>query len=70
MAVAPIVVHAPLGTGGRPVTMLGQPLGVAHADADVLEFLRNADLPGVEELLDDPSWVTWRGGRAHRYEAA
>ncbi|MFF3493715.1 hypothetical protein ACFYWS_20450 [Streptomyces sp. NPDC002795] len=67
---AAIVVHPPLGTGGRRVTVRGEILGLAHSDADVLEFLRRAGLPDAEMLLDDPSFVTWRGGRAHDYEAA
>ncbi|MCX4827158.1 hypothetical protein OG746_26810 [Streptomyces sp. NBC_01016] len=70
MASAPIVVHPPLGTGGRRLVARGQILGLAHSDHDVVEFLRRAGLEGAEELLDDPSWVKWRGGRAHHYEAA
>ncbi len=45
---APIVVHPPLGTGGRRVTARGQILGLAHSDADVVEFLRRAGLPDAE----------------------
>ncbi|MGW2082640.1 hypothetical protein ACWCOW_38035 [Streptomyces sp. NPDC001939] len=70
MAVAPIIVYPPLGTGGRRVTARGQILGLAYSDADVLEFLRRAGLPDAEALLDEPSFVHWRGGRAHHYEAA
>ncbi|MFI6875604.1 hypothetical protein ACIBL6_19400 [Streptomyces sp. NPDC050400] len=70
MPIAPITVHPPLGTGGRRVTVRGQILGLAHCDADVVEFLRRAGLPDAEGLLDDSSWVVWRGGRAHHYEAA
>ncbi|MYT75312.1 MULTISPECIES: hypothetical protein [unclassified Streptomyces] len=70
MPTAPIVVHPPLGTGGRRVTARGQILGLAHSDSDVLEFLRRAGLDHAEALLDDPAWVKWRGGRAHHYEAA
>ncbi|MFE5681705.1 hypothetical protein [Streptomyces sp. NPDC056512] len=70
MAVAPIIVYPPLGTGGRRVTARGQILGLAYSDADVLEFLRRAGLPDAEALLDEPSFVQWRGGRAHHYEAA
>lgn len=50
--------------------MRGQILGLAHSDHDVVEFLRRAGLEDAEELLDDPSWVKWRGGRAHHYAAA
>ncbi|MEV0114662.1 hypothetical protein AB0H77_15620 [Streptomyces sp. NPDC050844] len=67
---APIVVHPPTGSGGRRVTVRGEILGLAHSDADVVEFLRRAGLPDAEGLLDDSAWVKWRGGRAHHYEAA
>ncbi|MEU6676661.1 hypothetical protein [Streptomyces sp. NPDC046925] len=70
MPTAPIVVYPPSRTGGRRVTARGQILGLAHSDADVIEFLRRAGLPDAEGLLDDGAWVEWRGGRAHRYEAA
>ncbi|MEU3743466.1 MULTISPECIES: hypothetical protein [unclassified Streptomyces] len=70
MQTAPIIVHALSPTGGRRVTARGQILGLAHSDADVIEFLRRAGLPDAEVLLDDPAWVKWRGGRAHHYEAA
>lgn len=67
---APIVVHRPSPTGGRRVTVGDEILGLAHSDRDVLEFLRRAGLPDAEELLDDPQWVEWRGGRAHQWDAA
>ncbi|MFG3248062.1 hypothetical protein [Streptomyces sp. NPDC048187] len=70
MASAPVVVPPPLGTGGGRVTARGQILGLAHSDGDVVEFLRRVGLEDAEGLLDDPSWVKWRGGRAHHYEAA
>ncbi|MET8687080.1 hypothetical protein ABZV77_22975 [Streptomyces sp. NPDC004732] len=70
MASAQIVVHPPSRTGGRRGTVRGQILGLAHNEADLLEFLRRAGLPDAEELLDDQTRVLWRGGRAHRYEAA
>ncbi|MFE1949989.1 hypothetical protein ACFW9D_05905 [Streptomyces sp. NPDC059524] len=70
MATAPIIVHPPLGTGGRRVTARGRILGLAYSDADVIEFLRRAGLDDPEPLLDDPAWVKWKGGRAHHYEAA
>lgn len=66
----PIVVHPPSPTGGRRVVACGQIFGTAHADRDVIEFLRLAGLPDAEQLLDDSAWVTWRGGWVHRYEAA
>ncbi|MGW7276042.1 hypothetical protein ACWGH5_36700 [Streptomyces sp. NPDC054864] len=69
-AAAPVTVHPSKGTGGRRVTVRGQIVGLAHSDADVVEFLRAAGLPDAEGLLDDPAWVKWRGGGAHEYEAA
>ncbi|MEV0525074.1 hypothetical protein AB0I66_16750 [Streptomyces sp. NPDC050439] len=68
-AAAPVAVHPSSGTGGRRVTVRGAILGLAHSDADVVEFLRLAGLSDADELLDDPAWVKWRGGRAHHYEA-
>lgn len=67
---APIVIHRPSPTGGRRVTIRGQIAGLAHDDADVVEFLRRAGLPDADDLLDQADWVEWRGGRAHHYEAA
>lgn len=67
---APILIDSPSRTGGRRVVARGQILGLARDDADVIEFLRRAGLEDAEHLLDDPAWVTWRGGRAHHYEAA
>ncbi|MFI2354636.1 hypothetical protein ACH5AG_08110 [Streptomyces anulatus] len=67
---APIVIHRPSPTGGWRVTIQGQIAGLAHDDADVVEFLRRAGLPDADDLLDQGDWVEWRGGRAHHYEAA
>lgn len=67
---APIVIHRPSPTGGRRVTIQGQIAGLAHNDADVVEFLRRTGLPDAADLLDQGDWVEWRGGRAHHYEAA
>ncbi|MFD5027030.1 hypothetical protein [Streptomyces sp. NPDC058373] len=66
---APIVLHAPRGSGGRRMTIRGEIIGVAYSDADVVEFLRQSGLPDGERLLDDPGWVEWRGGPAHDYAA-
>ncbi|MET7436556.1 hypothetical protein ACWERY_20920 [Streptomyces sp. NPDC004082] len=63
----PIVVQRVTGTGGRRVTIRAQVAGLAHSDADVVEFLRRAGLPDAWELLDDPDWVEWQGGRPHEY---
>ena len=71
MASAPIIVHPPQGTGGRRVTVRGHILGLAHSDADVIEFLRRAGLDDADDLVhgDSPA-IEWRGGHAHHYEAA
>ncbi|MDI9886148.1 hypothetical protein QMZ92_17615 [Streptomyces sp. HNM0645] len=66
----PIVVHRPSPSGGRRVTVRGKILGLAHDDRDVIEFLRRAGLPDAWDLLDDPNWVEWRGGRAHQWHVA
>ncbi|MCX4444855.1 hypothetical protein ACIOEZ_06985 [Streptomyces sp. NPDC087866] len=63
-------VHRPAHDRRRRVTIRGQIVGLAHDDANVVEFLRHAGLPEAEQLLDDSSWVQWHGGRAHRYEAS
>ncbi|WP_374984012.1 hypothetical protein [Streptomyces fradiae] len=67
---APIVVHRPTPSGGRRVTARGDILGLAHNDADLVEFLRRAGLDEADIDLDDPALVEWRGGRAHQWEAA
>ncbi|MFE7394249.1 hypothetical protein [Streptomyces sp. NPDC057582] len=67
---APIVVYGPSSAGGRAVTINGAIAGLARDDRDLVEFLRRAGLYEAEQLLDDPHWIEWRGGRAHWYEAA
>ncbi|MEU4615367.1 hypothetical protein [Streptomyces umbrinus] len=64
---APIVVHRAAGTGGRRVSIRARGAGLAHSDADLIEFLRRAGLPDAWELLDDPQWVDWQEGRPHDY---
>ncbi|MFD3380052.1 MULTISPECIES: hypothetical protein [unclassified Streptomyces] len=64
---APIVVHRAAGTGGRRVSIRARFAGLAHSDADLIEFLRRAGLPDAWELLDDPHWVDWQDGRPHEY---
>jgi hypothetical protein len=64
----PIVVHRISPSGGRRVTVRGQIMGLAHSDADVVEFLRRAGLPDVAELLEDPTWTEWAGDRPHQYD--
>lgn len=65
---APVLVGRPAATGGRRVTIHGRSAGIAHSDADVVEFLRRAGLPDAWELLDDPGWVGWQGGRPRTYD--
>ncbi|MFE7330813.1 hypothetical protein ACFU8W_38920 [Streptomyces sp. NPDC057565] len=65
---APIVVYGPSSAGGRAVTINGAIAGLARDDRDLVEFLRWAGLDDAWDLLDDPHWIEWRGGRAHRYE--
>ncbi|MFF8534771.1 hypothetical protein ACF07B_23030 [Streptomyces sp. NPDC015532] len=65
---APITVGRPAGAGGRRVTIRGRSSGIAHSDADVVEFLRRAGLPDAWEYLDDPSWVEWQDGRPRTYD--
>ncbi|GAA3480656.1 hypothetical protein [Streptomyces yanii] len=67
---APIVVHRTAGAGGRRVTIRARTAGLARSDADVVEFLRRAGLPDADDVLDDPRWVEWQGGRPHEYGAA
>ncbi|MFI8433772.1 hypothetical protein ACIGJO_08475 [Streptomyces sp. NPDC079020] len=70
MRTAPIIVHRPSPSGGRRVTVRGQILGLAFSDHDLTVFLADAGLLDPDLLLDDPRWVEWRGGRAHKWDAA
>lgn len=45
-------------------------LGLAHSDHDLAVFLEAAGVLDPESVIDDPSWVEWRGGRAHVWNAA
>ncbi|MET8124079.1 hypothetical protein ABZV67_13630 [Streptomyces sp. NPDC005065] len=66
----PTVVHGCAPTGGRAVTVNGAIGGRTHDDRDLIEFLRRAGIHDAEHRLDAPHRIEWRGGRAHRYEAA
>ncbi|MFD8294588.1 hypothetical protein ACFV2B_41125 [Streptomyces lavendulae] len=71
---APIVVHRIAPSGGRRVTIRVQghetALGVAHADSDVIEFLRRIEVPDPDELvLGDARVIEWQGDAPHQYEA-
>jgi hypothetical protein len=71
---APIVVHRLSSTGGRRVTVRRQGrdeiLGLAHSDHDLVVFLEAAGILDPERIIDDPTWIEWRGGRAHQWDAA
>ncbi|MFJ2262998.1 hypothetical protein ACIOKD_32630 [Streptomyces sp. NPDC087844] len=74
MARALIVVHRPAVSGGRRVSVhrdgRAEILGLAHSDNDLIVFLEAAGLSSPAELLDDPGWVEWRGGRPHEWGSA
>ncbi|MFJ5638132.1 hypothetical protein [Streptomyces sp. NPDC093223] len=74
MTSAPIVVHGPSHAGGRRVTAhthgRDEILGTAYSDHDLVVFLQAAGITDPEEVMDDPQWVEWRGGRAHQWTAA
>jgi hypothetical protein len=58
-----VVVDPPAsGGGGRRVRVGSVPLGVAHGEADLYEFLRRAGLEPEDVALDDPTLFEWRGG--------
>ncbi|MFF7182941.1 hypothetical protein [Streptomyces sp. NPDC008121] len=62
-----IMVDEPSETGGRRVSVMRQGreecLGTAFSDHDVIVFLQAAGLSDPDEILDDPRWVQWLGGR-------
>ncbi|MFG2710646.1 hypothetical protein ACGFX2_08770 [Streptomyces goshikiensis] len=70
----PIVVHRISASGGRQVTFrqVGRDvvLGVAHSDADVIEFLRRAEVPDPDEVVlgEDAELIAWEGDEPHAYE--
>jgi hypothetical protein len=66
---APIVVHRPSRSGGRRITVQRRILGIAYNDEDLVVLLQRAAVPDADLLLDDPEWVEWRGGEAHRWNA-
>ncbi|MFE0654535.1 hypothetical protein ACFVZH_39055 [Streptomyces sp. NPDC059534] len=63
-----IMVGAPSQNGGWRVSVMRQGyedwLGTAFNEQDVTVFLEVAGLSDPEEVLDDPRWVRWSGGRA------
>uniref|UniRef100_A0AAU3GLR7 Uncharacterized protein n=1 Tax=Streptomyces sp. NBC_01401 TaxID=2903854 RepID=A0AAU3GLR7_9ACTN len=67
---APIVVHQLSPSGGRRVTVRGRILGLAYSDEELLVFLEGAGLQDPELVLDNETWVEWRGGRAHEWSTA
>lgn len=62
--VAPIVVHQPLGAGGRPVSVRGEVVGVAQSVADVLTVLRRVGIVLVGEAEQQPGAERRRGRRS------
>lgn len=73
MATPPIVIHAPLPSGGRPVTVhingRDEQLGIAHSDQDLVTLLADAGLGNPERALDTRALVAWEGADAHSYES-
>ncbi|MFE9574626.1 hypothetical protein ACFYMW_40015 [Streptomyces sp. NPDC006692] len=72
MTEPPIVVYRPLARGGRHVYVLGQDTGVAYADRDLVEFLRQSgfDETDAEAVVDgDSPEIEWQGGQPHQYTA-
>ncbi|MBQ0851425.1 hypothetical protein J8N05_24980 [Streptomyces sp. BH-SS-21] len=69
-----IVVHRLAASGGRRVSVhrggRAEILGLAHSDHDLIAFLEAAGLSSPAELLDNPGWVEWRGGRPHEWGSA
>ncbi|MDX3772227.1 MULTISPECIES: hypothetical protein [unclassified Streptomyces] len=65
---APIVVHGLSLARGRAVTINDEIVGLVYDDQGLIELLRRAGVYDAEQCLDDPQWIEWRGGRAHRYE--
>lgn len=45
-------------------------LGTAYSDHDLVVFLEAAGILDPDRVIDDPTWVEWRGGRAHQWDAA
>ncbi|MET7391792.1 hypothetical protein ACFYPT_42365 [Streptomyces sp. NPDC005529] len=62
-----ISVGEQVATGGRRVTVMRRDrevfLGTAFSEHDVIVILQRAGLSDPEEVLDDPRWVQWHGGR-------
>lgn len=52
------------------VTVRGRILGLAYSDEELLVFLEGAGLQDPELVLDNETWVEWRGGRAHEWSTA
>ncbi|MFJ6795362.1 hypothetical protein [Streptomyces sp. NPDC091268] len=71
---APIVVHRISASGGRRVTIRVRgtetPLGLAHSDTDVIEFLRRVEVPEPDEVVlgEESALIEWQGDAPHQYE--
>lgn len=62
------MVHEPLPTGGRWVTLGAETLGRAYGIGDLLEFLRRAGMDPDAVRLEDPHLIEWRGGGPGHWE--
>ncbi|MFF4015246.1 hypothetical protein [Streptomyces sp. NPDC001843] len=58
----PVVVLPPAADGGRQVTVRGERVGTAYDLFDVLDLVHRAGLPAVDQAVDDPDLIEWRGG--------
>ncbi|MER6776009.1 MULTISPECIES: hypothetical protein [unclassified Streptomyces] len=70
----PILVHPIAPAGGRRVSLRAggrdTVLGLAFDDADVIEFLRRAEVPDPDDtVLGGSELVEWQGDEPHVYEA-
>lgn len=67
MGRAPIVVHRLSPTGGRRVTLRRRIVGMAYDDAGLVLLLQRSGIPDAALLLDDPTWIEWRGSGPHQW---
>lgn len=62
---APVVVHRPLLTGGRQVSVRGEAVAVARSLADVLAVVRRVGILLEYEEVGSTALIEWRGGGVH-----
>ncbi|MGW3622737.1 hypothetical protein [Streptomyces sp. NPDC000880] len=59
----PVIVEPLLPTGGRPVRIKGERVGIAHSPRDLRHFLDKAGYANSELIrLDDTTVIEWVGG--------